>query len=84
MNEGTRGTLMSTTTFFVGLVAGIGTGFLLAPQSGARTRRQLGNLAEDLEEQTSHILGDAKESLKKVIRHNKHIVSHVPLRGSSV
>jgi gas vesicle protein len=79
MTEGTRCTLTSTTTFFVGLVAGIGTGILLAPQSGARTRRQLGNLAEDLEEQTSHILGDAKDSLKKVIRQGKQLVSHAAL-----
>ncbi len=84
MNQGTRCTVMSTTTFFVGFVAGIGTGVLLAPQSGARTRRQLGNLADDLEEQTSHILGDAKESLKKVIRQSKPLVSHMRLRGSSV
>jgi gas vesicle protein len=79
MTEGTRSTLMSTTTFFVGLMAGIGTGILLAPQSGARTRRQLGNLAEDLEEQTSHFLGDAKDSLKKVIRQGKHLVNHAAL-----
>jgi gas vesicle protein len=79
MTEGTRCTWMSTTTFFVGLVAGIGTGILLAPQSGARTRRQLGNLAEDLEEQTSHILGEAKDSLKRVIRQGKHLVGHAAL-----
>lgn len=45
MTEGTRCTGMSTTAFFAGLVAGIGTGLLLAPQSGARTRRQLHSLA---------------------------------------
>jgi len=74
MTEGTRCTGMSTTTFFAGLVAGIGTGLLLAPQSGARTRRQLHSLAKDLEEETSHILGDAKTSIGKVIEQGKSLV----------
>ena len=56
MTEGTRCTGMSTTAFFAGLVAGIGTGLLLAPQSGARTRRQLHSLTQDLQEETSHML----------------------------
>lgn len=65
----------STSTFFAGLVAGIGAGILLAPQSGARTRRQLHNMAEDLGEQTSYMLGDAKTSIGKVIEHGKRLVS---------
>jgi gas vesicle protein len=74
MIEGTRCTGMSTTTFFAGLLAGIGTGLLLAPQSGARTRRQLENLAKDLQEDTSHMLGDAKTSIGKVIEQGKNLV----------
>ena len=71
MTEGTGSTGMSTTAFFAGLVAGIGTGLLLAPQSGARTRRQLHSLAKDLQEETSHILGDTKASIDKVIEQDK-------------
>ena len=74
MIEGTRGIGMSTTTFFAGLLAGIGAGLLLAPQSGARTRRQLENLAKDLQEDTSHMLGDAKTSIGKVIDQGKSLV----------
>jgi len=74
MIEGTRCTGLSTTTFFAGLLAGIGTGLLLAPQSGARTRRQLENLAKDLQEDTSHMLGDAKTSIGKVIEQGKSLV----------
>jgi len=74
MIEGTRCTGVSTTTFFAGLLAGIGTGLLLAPQSGARTRRQLENLAKDLQEDTSHMLGDAKTSIGKVIEQGKNLV----------
>jgi gas vesicle protein len=66
---------MSTSTFFAGFVAGIGAGILLAPQSGARTRRQLHNMAEDLGEQTSYMLGDAKTSIGKVLEHGKRLVS---------
>jgi gas vesicle protein len=65
---------MSTTAFIAGLVAGIGTGLLLAPQSGARTRRQLHSLAKDLQEETSHILGDVTTSIGKVIEQDKSCV----------
>ena len=74
MTEGTRCTGMNTTAFFAGLVAGIGTGLLLAPQSGARTRRQLHSLAKDLQEETSHMLSDAKTSIGKVIVQDKTCV----------
>jgi len=75
MTYGTRCLWTGTSTFVAGLVAGIGAGILLAPQSGARTRRQLHNLAEDLGEQTNYILDDAKTSIGKVIEHGKHLVS---------
>jgi gas vesicle protein len=74
MIEGTRCTGISTTTFFAGLLAGISTGLLLAPQSGARTRRRLENLAKDLQEDTGHMLGDAKTSIGKVIEQGKSLV----------
>jgi gas vesicle protein len=75
MTYGTRCLWTSTSTFVAGLVAGIGAGILLAPQSGARTRRQLHNLAEDLGERTNYILDDAKTSIGKVIEHGKRLVS---------
>lgn len=75
MIEGTRCTGISITAFFAGLVAGIGAGLLLAPQSGARTRRQLENLAKDLQEDTSHMLGDARTSIGNVIEQGKSLVA---------
>lgn len=74
MNEGTRCTGMSATTFFAGLLAGICTGVLFAAQSGARTRRQLHSFAKDLQEETSHMLGDAKTSIGKAIEQGKSLV----------
>jgi gas vesicle protein len=74
MIEETRCTGMSTTTFFAGLPAGICTGVLFAAQSGARTRRQLHSLAEDLQEETSHMFGNAKTSIGKAIEQGKSLV----------
>jgi len=53
------------TTFFACLLAGTCTGVLFAAQSGARTCGQLHSLAEDLQEETSQMLGDAKISIGK-------------------
>jgi len=75
MNEGARCTGIGTTAFFAGLVAGIGAGLLLAPQSGARTRRQLESLAKDLQEDTSHMLSDAKTSIGNMIEQGKSLVA---------
>lgn len=75
MTQETRCAWMSMTTFFIGFAMGVGAGFLLAPQSGARTRRQLHGWAKDVEEETSHILGDAKTSIAKVIDRSKSFVS---------
>ena len=74
VTEGTRCPGMSMTAFFTGLVAGIGTGLLLAPQSGARTRRQLHSLTQDPQEETSHMLADAKTSIGKTIEQGKCLV----------
>jgi gas vesicle protein len=74
MTERTRCTGIGMTGFFAGFMAGIGAGLLLAPQSGARTRRQLENLAKDLHEDTSHMLGDAKTSIGNVIEQSKSLV----------
>ena len=74
MAERTCCTGIGMTSFFAGFMAGIGAGLLLAPQSGARTRRQLENLAKDLQEDTSHMLGNAKASIGNVIEQGKSLV----------
>jgi gas vesicle protein len=71
---------MSMTAFFTGLVAGIGTGLLLAPQSGVRTRRQLHSLTQDPQEETSHMLSDAKTSIGKAIEQGKSLVGWATAR----
>ncbi len=74
MTERTGCIGMSTTTFVTGLIAGMSMGLLLAPQSGARTRRQLHTLAKDLEDETRYILDDAKTSIGKAIEQGKSFV----------
>jgi len=74
MTNGTTSAWVTVTTFIIGFAAGLGAGILAAPQSGARTRRQLHNLAHDLEEQTGHIVDDAKASLGKVMQLSKRLV----------
>ena len=74
MTEETRCTRIGTTAFVAGLVAGVGTGLLLASQSGARTRRQLHNFSKDMQEEAHQMLGDAKTSISKVIEQGKSLV----------
>ena len=74
MTEGMRCTKMGTTAFVAGLVAGVGTGLLLASQSGARTRRQLHNFSKDMQEEARQMLGDAKTSIGKVIDQGKRLM----------
>jgi gas vesicle protein len=74
MTEATRCMGTGTMAFFAGLVAGIGTGLLVASQSGSRTRRQLHSLAKDLQEETNHILSDARTSIGKTIEQGRSFV----------
>ena len=75
MTNGTTRVWGTIATFIVGFAAGLGAGILTAPQSGARTRRQLHNMAHDLEEQSGYIVDDAKASLGKVIQLGKRLVA---------
>jgi len=75
MANETRNLWTSGTTFLIGFVAGIGAGILTAPQSGARTRRQLHNLAHNLNEQAGHVVGDAKVSIGRAIEHGRRLVT---------
>ncbi len=70
MNLGTGGMI-----FLTGLLVGVGTGVLLAPQSGARTRRQLRCLAEDVAERATEMAGDARDSVERVIEQGKQLVA---------
>ena len=61
--------------FLAGLTIGTTAGLLLAPHSGAYTRRQIKNLAEDMKEQMSNLASDAKDAVENVVQEGKRIVS---------
>jgi gas vesicle protein len=50
---------IGTTALLTGFCFGLGTGILLAPHSGARTRRRLKNFTEDMIEDTKEVIDEA-------------------------
>jgi len=60
--------------FLAGLTIGTTAGLLLAPHSGAYTRRQIQNLAEDVKEQASNLASEAKDAVGNVVEQGKRIV----------
>ncbi len=67
MNKMTIGSV----AFLTGILAGAGTGLLTAPQTGARTRRQLRHLAEDVGERTTELVHDAKGTWDRAVRQTR-------------
>jgi gas vesicle protein len=67
-NDETRAIMYGGMAFLAGFVLGVGTGVVLAPQSGARTRRQLQNWAEDIGERASAMAEDAKQAATKILK----------------
>lgn len=58
MKERNASVLKGSLIFAGGLLLGAGTALLLAPQSGARTRRQLRRCVEDFQDDLNECLGD--------------------------
>jgi len=61
--------------FLAGLTIGVTAGLLLAPHSGAYTRRRIQNFSEDVKEQASHLASEAKDAVENVVQQGKRIVS---------
>jgi len=68
MNDNGRTLIVSATALGIGFCVGVGTGILIAPYSGARTRRQLRTFAEDMAEDTA-------EAVDKVIERGKRLMA---------
>jgi gas vesicle protein len=75
MNEKMHTAVKGGVMFLTGLMIGAGTGFLLAPESGARTRRRLSAMAEDLGERVGDIAADARWKVDRVIERGKRLVA---------
>jgi gas vesicle protein len=61
--------------FMTGLVAGIGTGFLLAPRSGEETLGRLRNLANDAGVSAGRLIEDMKGTASTVREHTKRLLN---------
>ncbi|WP_455243943.1 YtxH domain-containing protein [Petrachloros mirabilis] len=75
MSERTDGVLMGGFMFLAGLAVGVGAGLLIAPESGARTRKRLRNYAEDLGDQITDFADDTKVKVGKMVDRGKEFVS---------
>ena len=74
MDNDTRTIIFGGLALLTGIVLGTGLGLLLAPQSGARTRRQLRNMVEDATERVGEFADDAKETVNEVVERGKKFV----------
>jgi len=74
MDNDTRFVLFGGLALITGIVLGTGLGMLLAPQSGARTRRQLRNMVEDATERVGEIADDAKDTMNDVVERGRKFV----------
>ena len=64
-------TILTGLSLFTGAVIGIGTGMLLAPQSGERTRRKIKDLVEDAGEQLEEKSTVATRSMNRMLNRTK-------------
>ena len=73
-SEDTRCLLIAGIMFFSGLMLGLATGVLVAPQSGSRTRRHLLSMVEDASERANEWVDDAKEAVNEVVDRGRKMV----------
>jgi len=59
MNYNNHTLMIGTTALLTGFCFGVGSGLLLAPHSGARTRRRLKTFSEDMIEDTKEAIDEA-------------------------
>jgi gas vesicle protein len=60
-------------SLLTGLLIGGIAGMLYAPQSGTRTRRQLGNFADDVRERAGEMAEDATEAIEKTVERGRRL-----------
>jgi len=74
MDNDTRFIIFGGLALLTGILLGTGLGMLLAPQSGARTRRQLKGMVEDATERVSEFADDAKDTMNEVVERGRKFV----------
>lgn len=61
--------------FLAGAIIGVGAALLLAPQSGAETRKLLRNYAEKAEEEALEKAKEAKATIEKAVEQGKQFIN---------
>jgi hypothetical protein len=62
-------------SFLTGCLLGGIAGVLYAPQSGTRTRRKLGSLVDDVQEQAGEMAEDASATIQSVVDRGRRAVN---------
>lgn len=76
MEDNNRALIFGAVAFFAGAMIGLGTGMVMAPQSGERTRRQLQNMAIDVQEDAELLVKDTKEKVSGWVDKGKKFVAN--------
>ena len=61
--------------FLAGAIIGVGAALLLAPQSGAETRKLLRNYAEKAEEEALEKAKEARATIEKAVEQGKQFIN---------
>jgi gas vesicle protein len=74
MTNGHNNIQVAGLAFLTGLLVGGLAGVLYAPQSGARTRRQIARLADDARERAGEVAEDTKETMNRMVDHGRRLI----------
>ncbi|WP_447969206.1 YtxH domain-containing protein [Nitrospira sp. M1] len=74
MESESRCMLFASMSFLTGLVLGLSSGLLYAPQSGTRTRRKIKHMIDDANDQGEEWVDDTKGSVSDLMKRGKKIV----------
>ncbi|MDH4097093.1 MAG: YtxH domain-containing protein [Nitrospira sp.] len=75
MTNGRNEMMVVGLSFVTGCVVGGIAGLLYAPQSGARTRRQLAGFAEDVRERAGEATEQATHTIQKAVERGRTLVN---------
>lgn len=82
MDTETRGIIIAGMAFFTGLLLGLGTGILLAPQAGAETRRRVGEAVDETSNQVGEWVENAKDTVQDLSQEGKKLASRFKMGDS--
>ncbi len=77
MDSEMRGIIIAGMSFMTGLLLGLGTGILLAPQTGAETRRRVGEAVDDTSKQVGKWVENAKDTVQDLSQEGTKLVSRL-------